>query len=211
MIQHGEKISIISFPLSAGDWLNLAQFFVVWMGHLIAFIQYLIYPPVHSKAQTAMAIVYVLLFLAYIFPLTVIANQTKDDDGEIMSVREFNSIVYYMIVAVGMNSILSILAICGWIPQAQTMKRRSDPGSLSILGLSFQAVVFLIVGLSWLFRMPGARELWFYLPALYTSAGWAFVDNVFFAASQGIIWVIAKRSSIAALLAEETSPLLVSQ
>jgi hypothetical protein len=61
---------------------------------------------------------------------------------------------------------------------SQPLDAATNPDALSVLGLGVQAVVFLGVGLSWVFRITipfGGLMEW------YQWVGWAAVDNIIFA------------------------------
>ncbi|OAA59018.1 hypothetical protein SPI_06220 [Niveomyces insectorum RCEF 264] len=92
--------------------------------------------------------------------------------------------------------------------------------ALSAMGLLVQAIVFALVAVSWLTRVPLNMngETWY---EWYTLKGWAFIDNAIFAAVQLVLFIAARQGSVGAeqetvdgptdgerepLLREETRP-----
>lgn len=97
--------------------------------------------------------------------------------------------------------IIQILGFAGLRAEASEIKRSRSSGgnsnedALSVRGLVVQAVVFLVVGLSfvWRMRLP-EEELTGYLIVdvkhWYWSVGFATINNLIFAVVQGVLaWV----------------------
>jgi len=68
--------------------------------------------------------------------------------------------------------------------------------ALSDLGLALQAVIFTVVGFSWVGRIkfpyPDGGLPWAGLSTWYQLVGWATVDNGIFALGQAILlWIVA--------------------
>ena len=70
--------------------------------------------------------------------------------------------------------------------------------ALSVRGLRAQAVVFLLVGISfvWRLQLPSEeldKHFMYNLQLLYFSVGWATINNIIFAVVQGVLALIAWR------------------
>lgn len=142
-------------------------------------------------------------YLAFVVVSLVptIAEQFIDFSNDTMSEHDWFDVLYVMMPMFVLGPIVQILGFVALWAQAAEIKSRS-PGAedaLSVKGLLGQAVVFLLVGLSFLWRMriPG-EEGWsgYWLADLggwYWSVGFATLDNLIFAVVQGVLAWIAWR------------------
>jgi heme/copper-type cytochrome/quinol oxidase subunit 2 len=117
------------------------------------------------------------------------------------------------------NPIITIICFASLFPQVQETLSRPSPGTLSVIGLAIQAVVFAVVALYWPWRMTLSREnlelppLW-RLVQWYRSDGWATVDNAVFAFVQADLWwiavVVRQKSGVqeVAVTTDKNTPLL---
>lgn len=109
---------------------------------------------------------------------------------------------------------ITLLAILAFLPQAHELAQATSAGALDVSGLAVQAVVFTLVGVSWMLRLTMAPELWDMAPlrVLYTwhnLVGWAAVYNLIFAVGQALLYGIARsRGMLDNRLAAEAVPLL---
>ncbi|KAH6892597.1 hypothetical protein B0T10DRAFT_295654 [Thelonectria olida] len=203
-----EADMIMHSPPTVGEWLNFAQFTVVWVGHLILFGAYLVYPPSPPGAKPAMFSIYMAFLLISIVPVIFIASlppSGTDPYGD----RSWPGSFYAYGSTMFINPIVTALAIVTYFPQARELKSRSDAGACSVPGLAVQAGVFLVVAIFWPLRMPlpwGVRfSTWYQL------VGWATLDNLVFAFVQGVLWCVARRFKGATSEATgETAPLLAA-
>ena len=82
------------------------------------------------------------------------------------------------------------------------------PQSLSVWGLAAQAVVFILMGVSWTWRMTIDRPTWV---QWYKYVGYAAVDNLLFGIVQSILYLFVlgvAGSAEGPADAGEASPLL---
>ncbi|EGP89957.1 uncharacterized protein MYCGRDRAFT_90823 [Zymoseptoria tritici IPO323] len=90
--------------------------------------------------------------------------------------------------------------------QVKILKQRRSPGSLSINGLLTQTFVIFVVGVSMVFRVkvPAQRPLrlleWLLL--WYAMVGFATLNSLIFAFSQGALWWHARRQFVEAEVRE---------
>ena len=85
-----------------------------------------------------------------------------------------------------------------FIAQAGRVRQGSD-SALSIQGLMIQAMVFFLVGISFLYRyrIPAeelAEHFIVNLRSWYWRFGWATINNIVFALAQGILaWLVSRQ------------------
>ena len=116
------------------------------------------------------------------------------------------------------NPVVTIIGLASVFPQARAISSRKSPGStplaaLSLWGLALQAIVFTVVGISWLFRLTVPKDFWQMSPiralmVWYQIVGWAAVDNLIFAFVQAVLYFIAYRHRATYGGGSETAPLL---
>jgi uncharacterized membrane protein len=94
--------------------------------------------------------------------------------------------------------VVQLLGVAAMSAQARESRSRGSAGALSVQGLAVQAVVFLLVGISFAFKLKlPAEELnehfivnlrdWYWL------VGWATINNVVFALAQGwLAWIVLR-------------------
>lgn len=130
----------------------------------------------------------------------------------------FNDRSWFTVIFRGVHSYLvtppvTALALLAFIPQAREITKRSASDSLSLTGLAIQAMVFSLVGISWMFRLTVPNEewdidLWSALYAWHGLVGWAAVYNLIFAFVQAALFGVARYRGLASEDKEETRPLL---
>lgn len=125
-------------------------------------------------------------------------------DSDSRSGREWYETLYIVGPMYLLGPIVQILGFAALWAQASEIKRsRGSDGNaaddaLSVRGLVAQAVVFLLVGLSFLWRMRLPEEevdehFIVNLRTWYWTFGWATVNNVILAVTQGVLALIAWR------------------
>jgi len=93
---------------------------------------------------------------------------------------------------------IQLLGVAAFVVQALRIRRGSND-VLSVQGLVVQAVVFFLVGISFLFRYripPEELDEHFIvnLRSWYWRFGWATINNVVFALAQGMLaWLVLRR------------------
>ena len=92
---------------------------------------------------------------------------------------------------------IQLLGVAAFMVQAWRSRQGSN-GTLSIQGLAIQAVVFLLVGISFLFRYrisPEEMDEHFIvnLRSWYWRLGWATINNAVFALAQGMLALLMSR------------------
>lgn len=99
-----------------------------------------------------------------------------------------------------LGPVIQLLGIAAFMVQAWRTRRDSN-SALRVQGLTIQAVVFFLVGISFLFRYrvpPEELDEHFIvnLRSWYWRFGWATINNVVFAFAQGILaWLVSRRKS----------------
>ncbi|KPM41720.1 hypothetical protein AK830_g4815 [Neonectria ditissima] len=208
IVANDELDLVVHSPPTAGDWLNLAQFTVVWLGHLILFGAYLFYPPSRPGTKAALLSVYITFLLISIVPVIVIAvlpPTGTDAYGD----RRWISAVFGNVSSLVVNPIVTAVAIAAYFPQARELQSRSDVGAVSVLGLAVQAGVFLVVAIFWPLRMQVPRNFSFSM--WYQFGGWATLDNLVFAFVQAVLWLMSRRlDGAVSQSTSESTPLIVT-
>lgn len=143
-------------------------------------------------------------------PTEYLANPDAKDWAEHWWIRYCN--LRWAVIPVTMLNALALYS------QYQTIVGRQPGeglGGLSLAGLLLQAIVFAVVALAWVFRVPWESQE----PAMtegmyfgwYRSVGWAAVDNGIFAVVQALLFLVASRHTAGfGAVGTETVPLLRS-
>jgi hypothetical protein len=95
------------------------------------------------------------------------------------------------------------------ILQRKVTEDHGAPGALSTNTLLLQAILYPLLGISWIWRLPVSQENWqLSLPKAllrwYFLAGWSSVDSIAFAVVQAYLYWLCKR--VERQGAEESSP-----
>lgn len=120
-----------------------------------------------------------------------------------------------------LNYIVTLLAIIAVYSQACELTAHPSSSvlqALSTVGLVIQAVVFVAVAVSWVFRVSFSNGEWQLDPRTlhfwntwYQLVGWAAVDNVIFAIGQAVLlWLVTRHSGWKTGTYNETQLLLHS-
>ncbi|WPB02614.1 uncharacterized protein RHO25_007250 [Cercospora beticola] len=212
-----EPHSFLHEQLKAGldDWLNVVQLTTVWICHVFLFALVLWLPPISTKQKLALSTAY----LVYItFSLAFVAYETtlQEDDGS-----DWGRALFSGVHLIFVNLVVNALAVLGLLTQIRATRSVVGPRNVSVFGLAVQAVVFLVVGISWIFRLRIPRGSFDVEPGLpqhslsiklivwYQTVGWATVGNLIFALIQGILFVVIRRDAgPTGESGTETAPLL---
>ncbi|CAK1358722.1 unnamed protein product [Cercospora beticola] len=172
-------------------------------------------PPISTKQKLALSTAY----LVYItFSLAFVAYETtlQEDDGS-----DWGRALFSGVHLIFVNLVVNALAVLGLLTQIRATRSVVGPRNVSVFGLAVQAVVFLVVGISWIFRLRIPRGSFDVEPGLpqhslsiklivwYQTVGWATVGNLIFALIQGILFVVIRRDAgPTGESGTETAPLL---
>lgn len=140
-------------------------------------------------AVSAIFTTHLLITLVPIIVVTTCAAPTKD--------RMLIDAIFLAFHAYCLNPFITVLGVAALYAQERTIRARpegSGLGALSIVGLAAQALVFFVVGISWLGRLVWpfpildvALLMWLQM------VGFVFVDYVIFAVAQADLFYIAMR------------------
>lgn len=130
--------------------------------------------------------------------LPVVGETLMDFESE--TDRDWYEVLFLGPLLYLFGPLVQILGLAALRAQAREI---SSPGSdttdaLSVRGLVAQAVIFLLVGVSFVFHMRVPSEdqdehLIINLQTWYWTVGWATINNVIFAVAQGVLAWIAWR------------------
>lgn len=128
--------------------------------------------------------------------------------------REWYGVVFIapMLYLVGpMMQILGLAAFRSQAPEVRSKDSIAPDSALSVRGLVVQAVVFILVGISFVWRMRVPSEeldehfvvnsrMW------YWTVGWATINNVIFAVAQGVLaWIAWRHEDVGGILGERST------
>ncbi|KAI2469732.1 hypothetical protein F4781DRAFT_208163 [Annulohypoxylon bovei var. microspora] len=198
---------IVKTPPTVIDWLNLIQFSVVFLCHLVLFGLYLCYPP-KSNFKYYMLAIYISFFLISVAP--VVLESTLEPAGS-YSYRRLLAAVFFVLHTIFINPIITVLAAIAVFPQRHEILSHGEPRALSFVGLAAQAAVFAAVACVWPVRYTVGSDV--PLIPWYQLVGWAAVDNLIFAIVQGVLFWTSWREQATTdttkdINPEETTPLI---
>ncbi|KAL3428553.1 hypothetical protein BDV09DRAFT_201515 [Aspergillus tetrazonus] len=203
-------------PITVGDWLNLVQTTLLWVLFIIYFMLCLTYrssaTPAHKRLLLGVYIIYLLIAILPLFICAIILrnSDTKSADREWPLVLTFTP---HTLVLNYTGTIATALAV---YVQAKEILRRdptsnstplADPSashilhaSLSLLTLAIQSILFIILGLSWIFRvsfppLPDGASLrnYYIIKVWYEWVGSIAVDSAILGVGQGVLLYLALR------------------
>lgn len=148
--------------------------------------------PPHRPAQSRVAITSYLSYLTISLVPAIAQAFISLEDRELLTAILVGTLLYLF------SPIVQLLGFAALTVQARGTISRGSAGALSIKGLVLQAVIYLLVGISFLFRlrMPSEEldEHWIVnVRDWYWTVGWATVNNVIFAVNQGILTCVVLR------------------
>ncbi|KAL2865925.1 PQ-loop repeat-containing protein [Aspergillus lucknowensis] len=188
-------------PPTTGDWLNLCQFFVVWMGCLVLFGQ-----AIHSlHANPCRKLILLAIYIQYIcisiLPEVIDAIITPKETRKQRpptNEREWMVGLFLSAHAMTILPLSAVFRIAGFIDQSRLIlrRRRGQPSVLSLTGLVYQALVFALASGLWVLRvqqpdppMPVRRPMdwknWYHI------IGWPVVDDAVYALGQWVLFLFA--------------------
>ncbi|CRG87374.1 hypothetical protein PISL3812_04391 [Talaromyces islandicus] len=201
----------VATPHSARDWLNLSQILVQWISSLLL-LALVIYLPTSTPPRVLSKNVAVGLWILHVllFIISIPAGGRAQD------------LVFTVIININatiINPFFSLLAAAALFFQARVVPPAGQPNVLSKWTLGLQCFTFLLLAISWPFRLILPDNMWKNgpQPALYLGwypwVGWATVNNAILAIGQGItlllyIWRAGLDGSIS--VTDEHRPLLGS-
>jgi hypothetical protein len=165
-------------------------------------------PPSRPGEKVIVTIAYLIFFIislgAVILLAATIATSAKRD-GWLPLLFGGPHLLY-------INPIITVAGIFSLLAQVTQMGPNISRSALSTDGLVAQAILFAIIGISWVFRLvpPGEfydrRDSWTNWNMWFELVGWAVLDNLIFAFVQAAVFCIAwRRREDAAIVDERTS------
>jgi uncharacterized protein with PQ loop repeat len=163
--------------------------------------------PSRKGPKAVAIIVYLAFFFITMVPTILLAFDDYDEDNG------WTSMVFGLVLGFLTDLVAPFVQLAGllaFLPQARSIYKHHGTGSISVRGLFVQAVVFLLVGISFIFRLKLPAKSWrndHPVSQWYEVVGWATINNLIFALAQGLLgWiaVVQKRK-----VTELAMPLLV--
>lgn len=149
----------------------------------------LYFSPLHLGTKTLLVIIYGAVIVVEFGVLIEVASVTRDKHNGSDS---WLSGLLAALHALCLNPLATVLQIAAAFPQLRQLNSQSDLGALSIKSLGFQALLFLVLAISWplrIFLNEGVRwPFQMNLISWYQLIGWAPVNSLIFAIVQGLLW-----------------------
>lgn len=144
------------------------------------------------REQGKVAVAAFLSYLAITLVPALMQAFIPPEDQELFTALLVGTMLYLL------GPIVQLLGLAALRVQARETRSRGSVGALSVRGLVFQAVVFLFIGLSFIYRLriPAGEldEHWIVnVRDWYWTVGWAAINNLIFALCQGLLACIALR------------------
>lgn len=208
-------------PATIGDWLNLAQFGTVWVMWVVmyvnpsfdterihefavvkslikscplSFITCIVFYP-RGRPRTvpvSASAIYICYLLISLLPIIVVSTRPGPKED-----RKWFDGLFTGFHILFLNPPITILGVASLYPQCRAILRRprdSGPGALSLVGLAAQAVLFLILGFTWLGRLAWPYPaFWRAFRSWFKMVGYVPFDYITFAGVQAILLYIAVR------------------
>ncbi|EED12094.1 conserved hypothetical protein [Talaromyces stipitatus ATCC 10500] len=186
----------ISTPPSTRDWLNLSQILIQWICSLFLFALIIYLPTSTTRPGPASSVlskkVAVSLWILHVlsFILSVVAGG-RPQDVAFNIIRNINATV--------INPLFTLMAVVAFFYQVRVMPSAGHPNALSNWTLGLHFFTFLLLAISWPFRLILPPNMWQLgsKPAIllewYPWVGWACVNNAIFAIDQGMILLYSGR------------------
>ncbi|KAH8743749.1 hypothetical protein F5883DRAFT_592078 [Diaporthe sp. PMI_573] len=197
---------VVHTPATTGDWLNLAQFGTVWVLWVLFFIACMVLSP-RVRPRTALGCacaVYMCYLGISLVPIIVVTASGGSDND-----RKWFDALFVGFHIIFVNPFITILRVISIYPQARAiLGRPREECALSLVGLAAQAVVFLLLGLTWSARFEG----WHYpifgrgFYSWFQMVGYVPFDHIVFAVVQAILLYIALRHNGWPVRVDEAHP-----
>lgn len=172
----------------------------------LSFIACIVFsPPVrpHTALGCACAVYMCYLLISLVPLITVAASGGSDND------RKWFDAMFVGLHIIFVNPCVTILGVISVYPQARAIfGRPRGESALSLVGLAAQAVVFLLLGLTWSARFEG----WHYpifgrgFYSWFQMVGYVPFDHLVFAVAQAVLLYIAVRHSGWPVRVDEARP-----
>jgi hypothetical protein len=109
-----------------------------------------------------------------IVPVVLAATLSPARSSAPFSDRDWAFVLFYVSHMIFVLPIITIFTLSAAVTQIMEVRRRRDPAALSVHALAAQVVVYVLLGLYWLWRFG---YFWYQL------AGWPMVNNILYAAA----------------------------
>jgi hypothetical protein len=171
-------------------------------------------PPYHRRSRKVAIVLAYMAFLSItLIPTLLLASESTAEQGWDSSLLA-GALVYLI------APLVQLLGVIAFFAQARTTiatRGRQEENSLSVQGLFGQAVVFALVGVSFMFRLKLPAKKWKYyiwnvLREWYWLVGWATLNNCVFAVAQGVLgWIAVRQRRWKVVEGGDVEPLLGEQ
>ncbi|KAF7853619.1 uncharacterized protein EAF02_011924 [Botrytis sinoallii] len=182
----------IATPPSIRDWLNLSQILVQWSCSLFLFAL-VIYLPSPTISPTAKRVAVGLWIFHGLFSIFYIVVGGRPED----IVFNINRNLHVSIV----NPLFIFLAVVAFYLQARIIPPVNKPGAYSEWTLGTQLFIFMLLAVSWPFRLILPLNMWELGPQAaiflgwYPWVGWACINTTILTFDRGILLLLCIRTA----------------
>ena len=229
---------IVHSPLTLGDWINLGHTAAVWVLWLVVyvhnsppllllasvtrlttvrrrrprFVLSLIFLPGHGGSRAAAAaICFVHLFVSVVPQFVAVLFLPDPKQGVYINLDLIQILFWgHILLVLPATTVMRILGV--WLQARELVSHPPGlPSPLSKASLRLQAVVFAVVAVSWLGRLPSHADNVLGDSLSLTLIYWFAINDGILAAGQArLLWLVggSRTESTIAATSEETEPLL---
>ncbi|KAH8709945.1 hypothetical protein GQ44DRAFT_742971 [Phaeosphaeriaceae sp. PMI808] len=201
LVNSNDSYFFIHDPINAGDWLNFAQLTVVALLWL-------------SLSKSLVLGIYLIFLLISIVPAMVDAI-TRADDKNLGKLEIKLFIAAHYVIMPWLITFFNVVAL---FFQATKILSLPPNQALSLKGLAAQAVIFALLGITWVSRVRFPYNDYTgvtgnFLMDWFRLVGWTVVDSIIFSIGQAVLlWIILCRVALGKKTTKgETEPLLNAQ
>ncbi|KAI1367917.1 hypothetical protein F5Y08DRAFT_32118 [Xylaria arbuscula] len=182
-------------PPDTGDWLNVGQFATICSLWLLIFILYVAFSPRERCWRNAVVLaLYTSYLLISVIPVLLNAVSPIDPPGELPWFRALWLGVHALFLA-PLITLLAVSTLPLQVRAILALPRGLGTGALSLSFLAAQAVIFLVLAVTWwpgrLVFPEGFGAPFRYFDVWYTSIGFVPIDYAIHALVQVILFFAA--------------------
>ncbi|KAL4815689.1 hypothetical protein BDW67DRAFT_185411 [Aspergillus spinulosporus] len=198
---------VVHSPPNTADFLNLTHVFVAWV------CPHLFYLPTEDLGQRRI-VVYIYIGFLMIFVILQFYDALGGFNSLATSERDWLFLFFVVGHLVGVNPVLTVLALLSTAFQARRILHGPVTNAFSVPSLAAQGVTFALVAVSWVWRVCyDGSPRFVENPVLdwYFKFGWPLAGNAVFAIAQiALLYAVIQRQRSATGLSggRETEPLL---
>ncbi|PWY96313.1 hypothetical protein BO94DRAFT_580177 [Aspergillus sclerotioniger CBS 115572] len=211
----GESSMFVETPKSWGDWVNLVQLGVGWVGMGAVFGLCLLYPSdSRLRHKIGVVVVYIAFLCISLIPAILLVSVGSKSDHH-SSEDDFMFALFTGGHFVFLSPVITLLGLLSVVFQASRLWKGSPLRALSLPGLKAQAILFAVLAVTWPFRVTYLGNAvwdcfgsWFSGVNWFMFVGWPAVDSAVYAIIQAVLLGLARKCNSELDAVGEREPLL---